>query len=135
MSKATPEDWNLFVAEFDAWQKKLGLTNWEIEHCHRKMNDARAKTEWSLDAMAAKITFSDDWDNIVKNPYEICHTAFHESLEVLLAELSTMAMESCAHDKVSQAIHSVIHRLENAFFVPITIDNFMKVAPSGLCGS
>ena len=129
MTHTSSEDWNLFQAEFNEWQKRLSLGDWEVEHAERKMASARAKAEWTLEAMAAKVTFSSDWTGAILNPYEITRTAFHECLELLLAELSGMAMSKFNHDEVSRVTHAVIHRIEAAFFKPITLT---QVQPSGI---
>lgn len=130
MINTTPEDWILFKQEFNAWRDRLSLNDWEIEHVARNLPSARAKAEWTIEAMAAKITFSKDWTGTQLSPYEISKTAFHECLELLLAELSGMAMERYSHDEVSRVTHAIIHRLETAFYQPL-VDPNTVVNPSG----
>ena len=131
MTNTTPADWELFKQEFNAWQAKLSLTDWEVEHVAKNMASARAKAEWTLEAMAAKVTFSKDWTGALLNPHEISKTAFHECLELLLAELSGMAMAKHNHDEVSRVTHAVIHRLESAFYNPLALNGFVYIPPSG----
>lgn len=116
--KTNKADFKLFKNEVEEWIKAFGLNDWEIEFAHEDLECARAQCNWCIEHKIAQMTLSTDWTGAEYNPRQICLAAFHETVELLLAELADMANKIVSEDEVNARVHSLIHRLQRVVFKP-----------------
>ena len=115
--KTTKKHFKLFkeIAEF--WVERLGLKDYDIDYEHVKFSDnSLADCSWNIVERWAKIRLSTKWGETKPTKHEICATAIHEVLELLMAEIFTIAQQRyIAYDQLEISRHSVIQRLVSYF--------------------
>jgi hypothetical protein len=110
--KFTQKDYDLFRRVAGATIKKLGLTNWSVGYQFKKLDaDTYAECSWNYQGKVATMRLnSAELDTI--DGHSVERSAKHEVCELLLADLGAMCNFGFAKDRVEEAIHDVIRRLE-----------------------
>jgi len=112
-------DFNVFQQESLYWINKFGLTNWEIMFKHNLYDEETDRALCYIEPQShiATLVLPFLWYSIKPSEYLIRRSAFHEVMEILLAEISILANERFASkDKIETAIHSFIRIMENIVF-------------------
>jgi len=107
-----------FKSEVYHWQKVLGLMNWEIGVFPiLKENGARGDCRWSEPNRLATIRYCPEWIAEEGREFkEISKVAFHECMEVVMANISEYLDYSISRDLRDQAVHDIIRLTENLMF-------------------
>lgn len=110
--KFTNTDYQLFKSVARETIQKLGLTNWAVGFQFKKLDsDTYAECSWNYQGKVATMRLnSRELETIDGHSVEA--SAKHEVCELLLADLSAMCNYGFARDRVEEAIHEVIRRLE-----------------------
>jgi hypothetical protein len=113
----TAKNFETFKKECELWIERLGLKDWDITYKHKDMKGDCATTRWDIAARWMIITLGEDFGPVSVTDYEIKSTAFHEILEIVIADLQTIAGQRfITPDQLDTASHAVIQRLTNYFF-------------------
>lgn len=119
--KTTEKDFDIFKEEAQVWIDTFGLSGFSIDFMHKTYSafkDAVACVVWDQVGRIATMYLSTDWEPIEVSETEVRRAAFHETMHILLANLTCLA-ESRYVGNVSQmdeAIHEIIMRLDNVLF-------------------
>lgn len=117
--ETTAEHFALFKSECDQWIKRWGLLDWDIIYTHVDLNTDLARLKSNYTGKNAVISLGINWEEEYSpiTTYQIKKSAFHEIMELLLAEYDAIATSRCINeDEVNNARHTVIRRLENVVF-------------------
>jgi hypothetical protein len=114
----TPDNFNLFKEEAEAWTVAFGMYEWEIEYEHGEVHENLAQCMYSVEAMDAKLILAKNWGSIEVTDYEICRCAYHEIMEVLLSRLQWLLKNRCTDEEINCEIHSIIHKIQKVMFEP-----------------
>jgi len=112
--KLTQKHFELFKAECKKQLERLGLQSWKVYYEFKKLNDAFGNAEWKYSGRVATITLADDFPKPFESlENQIKETALHECLEILLASISSLAVDR-SFDQIDfdKEIHAVIRTLE-----------------------
>lgn len=115
--KTSQKDFERFKAEFSRWQRLLGLTDWRVCFCRRKLS-AYAEIATDIEGRIATVSFGTEHDEKNYEDVGYCpvNTGRHEAIELLLAELVMLSTYRFIRlDEIDAARHAVIRRLENLF--------------------
>jgi hypothetical protein len=123
-TQTNDEHFKIFKQECIRWIDIFGLTDWciDIEHKDKRRLTfgARGSCRPVLDNKCAVISLNKEWIGEVTEK-ALKRTAFHEVLHILLYRLSWLAernnyMGKEVHEyEISQEVHGIINRMENAF--------------------
>jgi hypothetical protein len=118
MYKTNDKDFKIFEKEVRKWQKRFGLTDWDLKIYHEEflIENALAMCECEHLSRAAKITLNIKW-SIPPIKKDIKRYAFHEVCELLLARINDLAYDRfvCA-DNIEEEKHTIIRRMENGIW-------------------
>jgi len=112
-------DFDVFQKESKYWISKFGLTNWEIMFRHNPEDDETDRALCYIEPQShiATLVLPHSWYSVEPSDYLIRRSAFHEVMEILLAEINILANERfTSRDKLETAIHSFIRVMENIVF-------------------
>ena len=114
MKKTTAAHFALFKKEVQFWIDKWGLHQWETLFKHEPFNDDRAGIGHNLCGRSATFFLSMEWGDVTPpTDAAIKATAKHEAIELLLAEVYTMAKSRfVTDDELLAAHHALVRRLE-----------------------
>lgn len=115
-------DFEIFKKECAAWQKKLGLLDWQVEYHHEEDDvDYRACCSADYSGRCAVISLAKEWDR-KPTTWDIKKNAFHEMCELMITNLAIMARSRWGFtmEDVEAAEHILIRTLENVLFKPLT---------------
>lgn len=105
-----------FINSTNKYLDFFGIKNWEITFDH-KCNDTSscAELHWNLEAKQAIFQIAKEMSKY--DYHNIDKTAFHEVLELLLADLASLVWNRIVTEEmVSEAKHEIIHTLENTLY-------------------
>lgn len=122
---------HIFKREAHKWINRFGLNDWRIEFfigdsCGSyppgaiKVNpEARAFVTWKIEARAAGIYLERRWPEEELTELAVRRSAFHEVNHILIGRLNMMATMRYldCEDTISEEVHVIIRRLENAMFM------------------
>jgi hypothetical protein len=113
------DHFNYFVLCCKGWLDHFGIKDWQVDYALKEDadDDFRAMTIIYCESnRVSEIILANIWD-VDPNDYQLSKTAFHEVLELLLADLSMMAANrEFNHDVFDRERHRVIRMLERAVF-------------------
>jgi len=116
MKKQDP--FKYFKQQVQYWVKFFGLYNWDV-NIHKDedaVQDSLAYTATIVDNKRADIYLVLDWDGAEMTRYEL-KTAFHEVLEVMLAEIRYLAgKRDIRFEEIDSTIHNIIRILTAKIF-------------------
>ncbi len=116
--KTSKKDYELFKKECRKWRDILGLMNWEICWVHDKIDEtSRAEIVADPTSRIAVITLNTEWSTDIVTDNLIKRTAFHEIMELLLAQLGLFGNYYISEGLVEEEIHKIIRTLENVLFL------------------
>ena len=101
------------------WVGYFGLYNWDVNiHEDNEGYDGfLAETYSNVENKRADIYLATDWNGAEMTKYSLNKTAFHEVLEVMLAELRYIAgKRDIRFEEIDSAIHSIIRILTAKIF-------------------
>lgn len=111
----TDADFFNFINYIKEWLKKFGLTEYQVDYAHIKL-DTAARCTYDVRAKLAcfQLAKESEYDFCVQD--DLNKLALHEVLHLLLAELgfNIHATKDYFHDTVVAAEHTVVNRLINA---------------------
>ncbi len=115
--KTTKKHFEIFKKEMLKWVNILGLTDWEWFFIHKSITeDAQASVRYNREGRLATVALEPYWYIPVKTR-ELQRTAFHETIEVLLADYVLVAASRQYNPSEEETErHRIIRRLENSFF-------------------
>jgi hypothetical protein len=111
--KTTARDFRTFQAQCRFWIKYFGLKGWDVafEHCDLGGDDAQCEHDAEARMATLRMNMDVSEENIADK------LAFHEVMELLLADLSTIASRrSATETEIGSAIHNIIHTFEGTLF-------------------
>ena len=113
----TKAAFDYFTKRVYHWAKVLGLSDWRFVVRHeRAMARACAATAANMKGRVATVCLSPEWQKDPITKERLDSVALHEAAEVLLWELSLMALGRPTHEAaVEEEVHIIIRRLECAF--------------------
>lgn len=101
------------------WVSYFGLHNWSVS-VHRDddgYDGVLAETLSHVENKRADIYLAMDWNGAEMTKYSLNETAFHEVLEVMLAEIRYIAgRRDIRFGEIDSAIHSIIRILTEKIF-------------------
>lgn len=114
--QTTEQDFRFFTTCVKKWQKRLGLTGWDIRTVHTaKDRDHRARVEWNYLAKSAVIFLVKKPNTeSTKTQADIENSALHEVLHLLLLDISLHAENVAAANLIESLEHAIIQRLCHA---------------------
>jgi len=101
------------------WVNFFGLHNWDVNvHRDKDGYDGNlAETLCNVENKRADIYLIMDWNGTEMTKYSLNETAFHEVLEVMLAEIRYIAgRRDIRFGEIDSAIHSIIRILTAKIF-------------------
>lgn len=98
-----------------AWQKKLGLLDWEIHVEGDTSKTSRAWVASDTTGMIATMFYDKKWIKKATDK-EIERVAFHETVEVLCSPIQVKMEEFYADDYCQELTHRIIQVFENYVF-------------------
>ena len=101
--KTTRKHFEIFKKECEYWIDKFGLKDWDIAFEH-KSGDNLASARWDIHARWCIIKLATDWEHIKPTDYELKSTAYHEVVELLLADMYTMAGWRYLRERIVRAV-------------------------------
>ena len=110
----------LFQSECERWIAKYGLFDWKVSFTNEFQDDMLGSCIYSYVNHGAIFNLAplDCWPEEMRTPKDIRYVAFHEVTELLIGDLRLLTMErNVTEEQVEAATHSLIHRLEKAFYV------------------
>ncbi len=117
MKKVSP--FKYYKDRVNYWVNYFGLYNWEV-HVHEDEDEFEgmlAYTCSNVDNKRADIYLVMDWNGTEMTRPELDSTAFHETLEVMLAEIRHIAEKrDIRFGEIDAAIHSIIRILTTKIF-------------------
>ncbi len=109
----TNTDFELFQAEFKKWQKRFGLTGYNIYFSYEPLGTAFASIKVSQGDMAATVRLNSKLLNENKPFKGIKLTAKHEALHLLLGRLEQNGRYRYAsEEEIYESAEELVHRLE-----------------------
>jgi len=117
MKKQDP--FKYFKQQIYHWVDFFGLHNWDVNVHSDDDNDEStlAETYVNVDNKRADIYLIMDWGDTEMTQPELDKTAFHEALEVMLAEIRYIAgKRDIRFGEIDGAIHSIIRILTAKIF-------------------
>lgn len=116
-NKTTPEHYKLFKSECRKWQPILGLQSWELFLMHDEIDEgSRAEIVADQIGRMATITLGIEWHNDAITDTLIKKTAFHEMMELLLAQLGLYGYTYFESSLIEGELHKIIRVMENVLF-------------------
>ena len=115
--KTTTRHYEIFQKEAVKWIKRFGLFDWSIKFFHEAWDEnCRARIRYNRATRVASINLETSWNTPIVI-HELKKAAFHEVMELLIAELCLIA-SSRSYDEgdLEQESHTVIRRLEYGVF-------------------
>ncbi len=114
----TKEHFEYFERRVHHWAKVLGLSDWRVVVKHERTGPkTHATANAQLQARVATICLSPSWSHEPVTDQELDRVALHEAAEVLLWQLSLMALRHAHHSNVvDEEVHVIIRRLERALW-------------------
>ena len=120
----TQEQFEEYVEHVGWFVTFFGLTDWRIEFRHEDYENSRGFCEFSLTARHANIGLTKKMDIPVTTEL-LRAVAFHETMELQLANMSMLALNRDAtRDSWEEETHKVIRRLENCV-LPMIVGLYM----------
>lgn len=108
-----------FTERIYYWVDYFGLYNWDI-NVHEDNDgdgDSLAETYYNISNKRVDIYLIMDWDDTEMTKYNLNKTAFHETIEVMLAEIRDIAgKRDIRFGEIDSAIHSIIRILTAKIF-------------------
>jgi len=120
MPETTKEHFKIFKEEGEYWLNRYGFGDFEAHFLHRNSKELGTVNAWEFGDHQTKglvLSLTKKWET-EPNEYEIRKFAYHEVNEALLDKLCILAesrFDVSAND-IEEARHSIIMRLQNAFF-------------------
>lgn len=113
--KTTKKDFEKFEQYCNVWCDKLGVKSWSRYYAHEQCDDVYAKTLWNSEGRVSTTILNTYWDDLrKKTDDEINRLALHETLHLLLADLTAQAFSRYTTvDAINTAEHAIIRQLEN----------------------
>jgi len=109
------KDFKKFVSSCKFWIDKFGITEWDIEFKHHKI-DSVARTTYNCSAKIAcfQLTTNGEGDFLLQN--DLHKLALHEVLHLLLADFGNAIdkTKDFEHDLVIAHEHAIVMRLLKA---------------------
>lgn len=121
--------YQIFKSECEYWLEKYGLFEWEVMFRHNNIKN-RASCEVREVSKICLITFGTKWPGVEPTLEKIGASAYHEVLELMLHELTSMSKRECCifEDNMEEKLHSVIKRLENVHWVNDRREHYKELA-------
>jgi hypothetical protein len=117
----TRDDFNVFVSECRYWQRRFGLTDWEVHYVFGMPSDdcdVIGATNSDYESRRATIYLNaviDSDDAKIERGELVKLTAQHEMMEVMLSPLQVLAQKRSWDIKTyNSEVHCVIHRISTA---------------------
>lgn len=116
--KTTNKHFKLFCDTATYWLKRFGVLDYDVEYQHKNVKEGLGETRYDVLNRWAEIQLSVDFGGVVPTDREIKMTAFHEVIELMMAELICVAgSRYCVSgDDIERTKHRIIRQVENAFF-------------------
>jgi hypothetical protein len=122
-SDTTDSDFRLFIQEFEYWQKKFGLLDWEILFEKKYSKGLVASLSYNMLSRGCIVMLSSKIPSREYNKLSIMMSAFHEVCELLLSGFNTIIENS--RDYLPKNIaensegeqHRIIMILQNSMFI------------------
>ena len=117
MKKTDP--FKYFTERVKHWTNHFGLLNWDV-NVHEdedEFDGVLASTFCNISNKRADIYLVMDWNGSEMTKHDLDKTAFHEVLEVMLAEIRQLAgRRDIRFEEIDGAIHSIIRILTATIF-------------------
>ena len=111
--KTTVKDFEVFKEEAQKWICIFGLFYWDVDFQHVELLGNDAEVEYDLESHIASMRLSTK----VSQKNAIRKFAFHETCELLMARMQTVASARDSNEKmIEEARHEIIRILENSLF-------------------
>lgn len=131
----TDSDFKLFIKEFEYWQKRFGLFNWEVSFEKKYVKELVAGLNYDVVSRSCMAILSSKIPSREYNKLSIMVSAFHEVCELLLSDLNAIVENSkeCLPKNIAESSegerHKIIMILQNTMFMDdlirrMNIDNF-----------
>ena len=111
----TQKQFDLFKRECVVWQKRFGMSCYELMFERISDLGARATILACPVDMMATVAIGAKWDTR-PTQIEIKKAAMHEMAELFLWDIREMLRDLYNEDVVNRKIHQIIRTLENLFF-------------------
>lgn len=114
----TMRDFELFQKEATYFLDFFGLKDWQVLFEHIEI-DSRAHCRFHTQGKQAVLALGKEWEeNDPVTAFTIKRSAFHETMELLLADMRSVAMDTqmgwqAKHEALERTSHAIIRRLEN----------------------
>ena len=114
MIKTTKKQFKLFCDEFKRQVERMGLMEWELRFFHEAMGTNLGGLLTDHLGRVARVSFTWVWDDDMEiSDEQIKMVAKHEAIELLIAELVTMAVcRYVTESEVDAVRHALVRRLE-----------------------
>lgn len=107
--KATKYQKEIFMSTFCRYAAKFGMTDWDIEFKFKSLKCDYANIQLDYDNKFAVITMS----NTVDSKFDPVTIGIHEALHLLMARLSSLAIERfTTYKKLDDAEEVIVKSLE-----------------------
>lgn len=118
---------NLFNKSCRYFHEYFGLFHWELLVDCQSADDCMGCVSWDIPGRVARVTLSNEWVNTEDaTDIEIIKTAFHELLELYMAQIHESLSKLKDHAFASEQVHTVIRLMENKLFPHIDIGKIGK---------
>lgn len=115
--KTSQAQFELFCREIGYWLDYFGLRTWEISFSHSdKHLDNRATTEPEVGSRLCRFTLTKSKWTYMPDDLEIRRLAFHEVVELMLAEMAAWAEARNPEGSWDDISHRFIRIMENSVF-------------------
>lgn len=118
--KTTDKHFKFFEQEVRRWTEFFGFGCWEIDVVHGGSGEDGggaflATHMTTCRGRASRITLPLQWSRPVTEK-ELSKSAFHEVLEVGMAQLVGLALATFSDSYVDEYVHEIVRQMENAVF-------------------
>ena len=114
MAKTTKKDFEFFKQEAQQWIERFGVKSYDITFTHEDDGDHLASCGADSGSRIAIINLSaTDLGELDVTNASIQRAAFHEVLELLMWEITTLLRNFFSEDIVIKKTHEVIRAIEN----------------------
>lgn len=111
--KLTNKHFVFFRKECEKRIAELGLSSWCVKYAFNKLENDYANISWNYKGRIALITLSNEFESHDTIENQLCTTALHECLELLLSPLIDLAEDRTWCDaEFEKEKHAIIRTLE-----------------------
>lgn len=120
MQETTQEHFNIFKEESKKWIDWFELNDWRVVFKHEKLDGSLAECWYKSVGRVASLILNTEWaDQEPVCEETVRKTAFHEVVELWLADMSNIAASRAfSEDDLMKTTHRLVRLLENKLWKP-----------------